>query len=271
MIVEHQNGLLLMRNDHLGERNWRSDDSYKFIFSGYGKSVFQSRNQGDITLDTNHFLILNPKIEHKQLHVTDEKFLVEVNYSLLKEMADQLGMVPIDPEFAFVASKNQQLSSWVSFMKTYFNHRVDTSLNTQELFLDNSMIQLALLMLQYGTGTHQQVLPSIHLPSVLEDVVDALKQSYDMEWTLDDMAILAGVNKYQFAHLFKKETGLSPYSWLQIYRLLKTQEWLRYTDDSILSIALKVGFRNISSYNQLFKRVYGKTPSEFRLSYRKNR
>ncbi|KIO58598.1 hypothetical protein B4065_3736 [Caldibacillus thermoamylovorans] len=137
------------------------------------------------------------------------------------------------------------------------------------MFLDNSVAQLTILLLQFGLGSYQQELPTIQTKTNIDIVINALKENYTEDWSLDQMANISGLNKYQFAHQFKEETGISPYSWLQLYRLFKSQHSLINTDESILSIALEHGFKNISSYNRLFMKMYRKTPTEFRKIYRR--
>lgn len=263
MILDHQNGLLLMRNDHLGERSWRSDECYKLIFSPSGRGIFQTKRD-DLAIDSGEFLIVNPYEEHKQLQITKEKFLVELNQNFLKSVADQLNIPIKDPEFALLSYKHPQITKWVIFMREFMTFNDDASVEMKQLFIENSLTQLAILMFQYGPGLHLQELPTFQANDELQKVIDALKDSYDCDWTLDEMAALSGLNKYQFAHLFKKTTGLSPYSWLQMYRLMKSHYLLTQTTTTILDIALRVGFKNVGSYNNLFRRVYGKTPTTFR-------
>ncbi|WP_176470287.1 helix-turn-helix transcriptional regulator [Terribacillus saccharophilus] len=132
------------------------------------------------------------------------------------------------------------------------------------LWLENSWIQLAMVLLRLVPGSHSNKWDIKGYEPTVHVVLDALKQSYQQDWTLDNMVQLKQLGKYQFSHLFKKETGLSPYSWLQIYRVIQSQKLLRQTDDSILSIAMQVGFKNVSSYHAVFRRIYGQTPGFFR-------
>ncbi|MBD5466964.1 MAG: helix-turn-helix transcriptional regulator [Lachnospiraceae bacterium] len=44
----------------------------------------------------------------------------------------------------------------------------------------------------------------------------------------------------------------------------KSIELLRYTDLSIIEIALSVGFSSASYYAETFRKWFGKSPSEFR-------
>ncbi|WP_431799870.1 helix-turn-helix transcriptional regulator [Halobacillus andaensis] len=131
-------------------------------------------------------------------------------------------------------------------------------------FFDHSLTQLAILMMQYGPGSNLRMFPSTSKEGPVKAVIEALKESFTCQWSLDQMAQVAKVNKYQLSHFFKEETGLSPYLWLQLYRLFHSQKFLAYTNKTIVSIALDHGFSSVAAYNHLFKKVYRKTPTEFR-------
>ncbi|MRG86080.1 helix-turn-helix domain-containing protein [Salinibacillus xinjiangensis] len=174
----------------------------------------------------------------------------------------------IEPEFSLLTLKHNLVSRWTSFIRDFLTSNQDIQPGSNQLFLENSLAQISILILQHGAGSHQNHLSTVGGGDIINDVLQALKQSYQHEWTLDDMAKIARMGKYQFAHLFKEEVGRSPYSWLQLYRLFRSQEPLLKTNYSILSIALEHGFSSVSSYNQLFKKVYGKTPTHFRSLHR---
>ncbi|WP_346200010.1 hypothetical protein NSQ96_14780 [Caldifermentibacillus hisashii] len=67
MIVANNNGLILIRRNHLEERNWRDDTSYKFIFSFFGKSVYQTYYE-DLTIHAGEFFF-NPRAFAKMLYL----------------------------------------------------------------------------------------------------------------------------------------------------------------------------------------------------------
>ena len=270
MILDHQNGLFLMRHDHLGERSWRNDDCYKLIYSSFGKGTFQTK-RNDLAIASDEFLIVNPRVEHKQLQITQEKFLVELNQSFLRDVAAELNLPIKNPEFALLSFKHPQISRWAIFVREFMLLNDDASAEMKQLFIESSLAQLAILMFQHGPGSHLHELPTVQATDELQMVINALKDSYDEDWTLNGMATVSGLNKYQFAHLFKETTGLSSYSWLQMYRLMKSHHLLTQTTTTILAIALQVGFKNVGAYNNLFKRVYGKTPTAFRGLYHKNK
>mgnify|MGYP000317367284 CR=1 FL=1 len=62
----------------------------------------------------------------------------------------------------------------------------------------------------------------------------------------------------------KKVTGQGFTAYLNDHRLNLAAELLRITDATVLDIAGRVGFDNLSYFNRLFKRRYGMTPREYR-------
>lgn len=263
MIEEHANGLLLNRTTMLGERNWRDDDTYKLIFSTSGHAVYQFQGH-NIELSDGEAMLLNPHEIHKQIRHTSEKWIVELQPVFITEVAQELSGSRVDPMFALVACKHPLLHQWFSTTRLYLG--MAATEKESALWLENSWIQLAMVLLRLVPGTHSDKWDMKGYEPTVHIVLDALKQSYQQDWTLDKMVQLTQLGKYQFSHLFKKETGLSPYSWLQIYRVIQSQKLLRHTDASILSVAMQVGFKNVSSYHAVFRRIYGQTPGLFRKS-----
>ncbi|MFJ8459523.1 AraC family transcriptional regulator [Lysinibacillus xylanilyticus] len=265
LLLENNNGVFLLKKDFSQESNWRSDDCYKFIYSLKGTIDYQT-NRSQITLNNQQFILFNPQDEHKQLAIDDSKFLIELNPSFLSEVSQALYPVQNDIQFATSIQKNSQISNWVKFVLDFVKLEKDDT-RSMEIFLEHSFTQLALMLLKSAVGTHtQDINTNIYKtidPQIYKTIL-ALKEDYQQSWTLDEMAKVARLSKFQFAHHFKDILGISPYSWLQTYRVVRSQEMLKKTNKTILKIAMDCGFSSVTVYNQLFKRLYGITPGTFR-------
>ncbi len=222
----------------------------------------------DVSLFQNEFILLNPHDRHRQLRTEKHKFLIELERSFLNDISNSFQVQSPELCFALSSQKHPQIAQWVHFVHQYIQVEMeggdDESLN---LFLDHSFHQLGLLLYKNCIGTHTYDLRISSFRgahSILYKTMDAIKQNYKHQWSLDEMAEVAYLSKYQFSHLFKETTGVAPYSWLQLYRLVRSQQWLVESNKSIIDIALDSGFSSVSVYNQLFKRVYGFTPNVFR-------
>jgi AraC family transcriptional regulator len=67
-----------------------------------------------------------------------------------------------------------------------------------------------------------------------------------------------------FSRVFKQTTGLSPLQFVTRERITRAQQMMRETKRSLIEIALEVGYSSPSAFAQVFRRVVGVTPTEFR-------
>ncbi len=82
--------------------------------------------------------------------------------------------------------------------------------------------------------------------------------------TLDTLAQHAHVNKYYLTHLFTKDYGISPINYIVAKRIEESKYLLESTDLSMGQIASVVGFSSQSYFSQMFKKLTGVSPSEYR-------
>jgi AraC family transcriptional regulator len=81
---------------------------------------------------------------------------------------------------------------------------------------------------------------------------------------LTQLAALAGMSRFHFLRCFRRAFGLTPHQHLLLQRLQRAVGALRDGHGSIARIALDAGFGDVSSFNALFRSVYGCTPRAFR-------
>lgn len=67
-------------------------------------------------------------------------------------------------------------------------------------------------------------------------------------------------------HLFREQTGKTLTEYITELRISEAKKLLRSTDDSILSIALAVGFNDQSYFSKVFQKSVGTSPSRYRAS-----
>ncbi|UUP16543.1 helix-turn-helix domain-containing protein [Nitratireductor thuwali] len=82
--------------------------------------------------------------------------------------------------------------------------------------------------------------------------------------SLSDLAQDSGMTPSHFARLFKKSMGLTPYQYVILCRVKRTQRLLAHTSVSISSIAIECGFADQMHLTRTFRRLTGVTPASFR-------
>ena len=83
--------------------------------------------------------------------------------------------------------------------------------------------------------------------------------------TVAEAAAVCQCSPSHFMRWFKQMTGQRFTEYLNIYRLNAAAEALRTTDDTVLTVAERCGFKNLSYFNRAFKASFGLTPREYRL------
>lgn len=82
--------------------------------------------------------------------------------------------------------------------------------------------------------------------------------------SLGQVAEYVGLNEKYFTSKFSKETGESFMNYLTGLRMQKAKELLKTTTFKIYEIAEMVGYRNVESFNRVFKKYYGISPLQYR-------
>ncbi|WP_236002005.1 helix-turn-helix transcriptional regulator, partial [Paraburkholderia elongata] len=83
--------------------------------------------------------------------------------------------------------------------------------------------------------------------------------------TNSTLLTVLGLSSFHFARVFRRETGETPHQFVTRLRLEEAARLLRATDQTVLQVAITVGFENASHFSVQFKRGYGVTPLAYRL------
>lgn len=88
---------------------------------------------------------------------------------------------------------------------------------------------------------------------------DYLAQEDMARFSLPDAARRFGIDKYKFIRLFKSQTGLTPHNYFILKRIERSKNLLAEGRD-LLSIAIDLGFYDVSHYCNHFKKFTGISP-----------
>jgi AraC family transcriptional regulator len=100
----------------------------------------------------------------------------------------------------------------------------------------------------------------------LRRAIDYVESQLAEPINLGDIASATGLTRMHFAAEFRASTGLRPHEYLLRRRIERSQELLRSTNESLVNIALAVGFQTQSHFSSVFKRFVGQTPRVWWLS-----
>ena len=92
-------------------------------------------------------------------------------------------------------------------------------------------------------------------------ILTYIEKHYAENLTQEKLANVLGYNRNYFSSLFKKHVHTSFSSYLNIVRINKAIALLKQY--SAAEVAEKVGFNNVQSFYQNFKKVTGTTPTKY--------
>ena len=98
----------------------------------------------------------------------------------------------------------------------------------------------------------------------LKDMVLYIQRNYRRKITLEEIAKAGAVCKSTCLALFKKYLRDTPVNYLIRYRLQSAAKLLRAGDGSVTETAYRCGFSNVSYFIEMFKKLYGRSPLEYR-------
>lgn len=106
---------------------------------------------------------------------------------------------------------------------------------------------------------------------IMKEVLQYIKEQYQRKITIQELAQIAGMNPQYFCRFFKKKTGKTVTEYVNEFRLERSKGEIAMTKRKIIDIATENGFENIGYFMKRFKEYTHMTPSEYRLSYEKQR
>ena len=98
----------------------------------------------------------------------------------------------------------------------------------------------------------------------MKRILSYIEAHFSEPISVEKVAELTYYSKSHFMKFFKTYTGKGFTEYLNDYRLARAAEMLRATDLSLLEIAARSGFENLSYFNRMFKRKYGISPGKYR-------
>ena len=102
--------------------------------------------------------------------------------------------------------------------------------------------------------------------TLIENVRAYVAENLEYTVSLSDAAKLFHYHEQYLGRLFKRETGMCFSEYINGERVKRAAAYLS-GEDSVISIAYRVGFHNVTYFNRVFKRYFGKTPTEYKKTY----
>lgn len=102
----------------------------------------------------------------------------------------------------------------------------------------------------------------------IQRVIDVLKANLALRCTVEELAALINMSPSHFHRIFRHETGLSPMAYAERLRCREACRRLETTDEPVTKIAADLGYATSQHFATVFRRIVGRSPTEWRRLYR---
>ena len=151
------------------------------------------------------------------------------------------------------------------------------SLYKQKSELADSKIYIALINLmiavrefQLEQSRHSLACDDVKLDEYNEKfsmVMKYIDENYMYDITLEQLADIAGYSKYHFSRIFKQYNSMSYLQYINARRTRAAEHLLLDPDISVTEVAMRAGFKSLTTFNRIFKELKHCTPSDFKKLY----
>ena len=134
------------------------------------------------------------------------------------------------------------------------------------LFLDSVEQAMAVALVNGHAVRHRavQICRGGLGPARLRRIRELVHAKMEDDLSLDEMAQAVGLSTAHFARMFRKSTGETPHQFFLRQRLERAKAMLRAPEARVLDVAVACGFKTQQHFAQVFRDVWGVSPTEYR-------
>lgn len=100
--------------------------------------------------------------------------------------------------------------------------------------------------------------------AIINNIIYYLETHHTEDISLETLSEAMYISATYLSKVFKEETGNSPINYLITIRLNRAKQLLENQDMTVKEVAETVGYQDAYHFSKLFKKRYGKSPSELR-------
>jgi len=99
---------------------------------------------------------------------------------------------------------------------------------------------------------------------IIKLIMEYIEENYMLDISTKTMSKTFGYSAEHFCRKFKEDTGITPMTYLRIYRLERSLAMIQSNEYTIGEVALKCGFYDANYFTRCFKSYYGVPPRYYK-------
>lgn len=128
-----------------------------------------------------------------------------------------------------------------------------------------AMTQLLIAILAHSQSAAMEgVSPEGKYRGLVEPALRYVSENYMRQMRVEELAASCAMSVSYFRKVFARIMGMAPLEYVNRYRINRSLNLLRGTDETVLQIAVQTGFPSVATFNRNFRRYVGKSPADWR-------
>jgi len=251
------------------------EDYYLFLTMQKGKAghPYPSPDKykyGVITPD--EYYIINPKQKYlaKKGNTKPKGRIYTrmlVHKALIKKTLQELNLLYPEEGIEFKTGIHKKSATLGNIIEVLASAVADEE-PSSDLMVDSALYQFVIYLLQSHSGSHtplkKGILKHFADDSRIQKTLDYLRDNYNKNITIDNLADTACLSKSHFLYLFRKKTGQTPSEYLMEFRMKRAMEYLKDKNKKISEISKLIGYTSDRQFYHLFITKLKQTPAQIR-------
>lgn len=236
--------------------DWRSFRNFLFLYVDSGE--FHIYQNGTHIVKPGQFVMMSLKQRHKYFNHKDMPCRLLWMHLGASEDSPILNAFSKDLEVPYIIE-----GLW---MKDIISECIDITKKkaSDREYLISTKIYQALMTISHGINLEKENRGHDQKTIFLEMINQYINQHIYEKPSLEDFATDCGFSKYHFCKLFKKYTKDSPIRYFYKRKIDYSKNLLTYTNESIGSLGMMLGFDTPAHFSGYFKKVVGISPKAYK-------
>ena len=235
-----------------------------FIFIPHGSAHIICSKPGNIAVPSAQYV--QALLNKKPLFQGDEEETILLGGHFEFATSMQHPFLTSLPRVIQVDNTNVEVNLWMQTIASFMNAEV-CSEKLGSKIISGRLAEVLFILIIRSYLERADVEEGFLLALKDERISNSLKAMHerpDKEWTLPQLAAVAGMSRSSYAKKFKRLAGETPLNYLTNWRMLKAKEFLLGSKKNIVEIAGDVGYQSEAAFNRIFKLKVGETPAGYR-------
>lgn len=198
--------------------------------------------------------------------------------SLLSDLPEFASFSHLFRSYHLLRQNDEQMVEIAEYIQYKFQQIAEIRSEKGSFYGVEMLINLYELFMHFGNHLQKILLPkdisNLQGNTKTMDKINAacryISENCDKDLTLDSVAESIGFSSCYFSRIFKQTIQRNFVEYLTLQRLKRAQSLLADSDNPITSIAMESGFKSISTFNRVFQKYKGCSPSEFKKHYQQH-